>query len=34
MSTKAEKTTAFIISTVAPVFNRQGYIATSMSDLT
>ncbi|HEA21184.1 hypothetical protein LCGC14_0679640 [marine sediment metagenome] len=34
MSTKAEKTTAFIIETVAPVFNKQGYIATSMSDLT
>lgn len=34
MSTKAEKTTAFIIETVAPVFNKQGYIGTSMSDLT
>lgn len=34
MSTKAEKTTVFIIETVAPVFNKQGYIATSMSDLT
>ncbi|WP_373519115.1 TetR/AcrR family transcriptional regulator [Pricia sp.] len=34
MSTKAEKTTAFIIETVAPLFNKQGYIGTSMSDLT
>ena len=34
MSTKAERTTAFIIETVAPIFNRQGYVGTSMSDLT
>ncbi|WP_430907799.1 TetR family transcriptional regulator C-terminal domain-containing protein [Maribacter sp. 2-571] len=34
MSTKAERTTAFIIETVAPVFNKQGYAGTSMSDLT
>ena len=34
MSTKAERTTAFIIETVAPVFNKHGYIDTSMSDLT
>ena len=34
MSTKAERTTAFIIETVAPLFNRQGYVGTSMSDLT
>lgn len=34
MSTKAEKTTAYIIETVAPVFNKHGYIGTSMSDLT
>ena len=34
MSTKAEKTTAYIIKTVAPVFNKHGYIGTSMSDLT
>ncbi len=34
MSTKAERTTAYIIETVAPVFNEQGYIGTSMSDLT
>lgn len=34
MSTKAERTTAYIIETVAPVFNKHGYIGTSMSDLT
>ena len=34
MSTKAERTSAFIIKTVAPVFNKHGYIGTSMSDLT
>lgn len=34
MSTKAERTAAFIIETVAPVFNKYGYIGTSMSDLT
>lgn len=34
MSTKAERTTAFIIETVAPVFNKHGYVGTSMSDLT
>lgn len=34
MPTKAEKTTAFIIETVAPLFNKHGYIGTSMSDLT
>lgn len=34
MSTKAERTSAFIIETVAPVFNKHGYIGTSMSDLT
>lgn len=34
MSTKAERTTAYIIETVAPVFNRHGYAGTSMSDLT
>ena len=34
MSTKAERTSAFIIETVAPVFNKFGYICTSMSDLT
>lgn len=34
MSTKAERTTAYIIETVASVFNKHGYIGTSMSDLT
>ncbi len=34
MSTKAEKTAAYIIKTVAPIFNKLGYAATSMSDLT
>ena len=34
MSTKAERTSAFIIETVAPVFNKHGYVGTSMSDLT
>lgn len=31
---KAEKTTAFIVETVAPIFNKNGYAATSISDLT
>ncbi len=34
MTTKAERTTAYIIEKVAPVFNKQGYVGTSMSDLT
>ena len=34
MTTKAERTTAFIIETVAPVFIEHGYVGTSMSDLT
>ncbi len=34
MPTKAEKTTAYIIETVAPIFNKHGYVGTSMSDLT
>lgn len=34
MSTKAKRTTDFIIKTVAPIFNKHGYIGTSMSDLT
>lgn len=34
MTTKAERTTAYIIETVAPIFNKQGYVGTSMSDLT
>jgi AcrR family transcriptional regulator len=34
MTSKAEKTTKYIIETVAPVFNKQGFSGTSMSDLT
>lgn len=34
MPTKAQKTTTYIIETVAPIFNRLGYVGTSMSDLT
>ncbi|MEO9513534.1 MAG: TetR/AcrR family transcriptional regulator [Flavobacteriaceae bacterium] len=34
MSKKAERTTAYIIETVAPLFNKYGYVGTSMSDLT
>ena len=34
MASKAEKTTAYIIDTVAPIFSRQGYVGTSMNDLT
>jgi TetR/AcrR family transcriptional repressor of nem operon len=31
---KAEHTTQYILETVAPVFNRYGYAATSMSEIT
>lgn len=34
MSTKAERTSEFIIQKVAPIFNKHGYSGTSMSDLT
>ncbi|RIV68513.1 TetR/AcrR family transcriptional regulator [Flagellimonas aequoris] len=34
MTKKAERTTAYIIETVAPIFNKHGYVGTSMSDLT
>lgn len=34
MITKAEKTTQFIIKTVAPIFNKKGYTATSLNDIT
>lgn len=34
MSTKAQRTTNYIIETVAPLFNKFGYVGTSMSDLT
>ncbi|WP_255083483.1 TetR/AcrR family transcriptional regulator [Zhouia amylolytica] len=32
--TKSGKTTAFIIETVAPIFNKHGYAATSMHKIT
>ncbi len=31
---KAERTTKYIIETVAPIFNRNGYSGTSLSDIT
>lgn len=34
MTTKSERTSTFIIETVAPIFNKKGYAGTSMSDLT
>ena len=34
MTTKAERTTQFIIETVAPVFNKYGYFGTSLADIT
>ena len=34
MTTKDERTTKYIIETVAPIFNKLGYVGTSMSDLT
>jgi len=34
MITKAEKTKEFIIQKVAPIFNKNGYAATSMADIT
>lgn len=34
MTSKAEKTAAYIIETVAPIFNKNGYAATSIADLT
>lgn len=34
MLTKAELTTQYILETVAPIFNKNGYAATSMSDIT
>lgn len=34
MASKAELTTQYILETVAPVFNRYGYAATSMSEIT
>ncbi|WP_347922073.1 TetR/AcrR family transcriptional regulator [Pontimicrobium sp. SW4] len=34
MTTKAQLTSQYIIETAAPIFNKNGYAATSMSDLT
>lgn len=34
MNNKAEQTTQFIIKSVAPIFNKNGYYGTSMSDIT
>ena len=34
MISKAEITTQYILRTVAPIFNKNGYAATSMSDIT
>ncbi|TYA78560.1 TetR/AcrR family transcriptional regulator [Seonamhaeicola marinus] len=34
MTTKAALTTQYIIETVAPIFNKNGYAATSLSDIT
>lgn len=34
MLTKAEQTREYIIQTVAPIFNKNGYAATSLSDIT
>lgn len=34
MPSKAQRTTTYIIETVAPLFNKLGYVGTSMSDLT
>lgn len=34
MASKSETTANFIIKTVAPIFNKKGYVGTSISDLT
>ncbi len=34
MTTKAERTKAFIIEQTAPVFNKKGVVGTSLSDIT
>jgi len=34
MSSKAQQTSEFIVRKVAPIFNRNGYNGTSMSDIT
>ena len=34
MITKADKTKEYILKTVAPIFNRNGYVGTTMSEIT
>ena len=34
MKTKSDRTKQFILEKVAPVFNKNGYVGTSMSDVT
>ena len=34
MTTKSDRTKQFILEKVAPVFNKNGYVGTSMSDIT
>lgn len=34
MVTKAELTSQYILEIVAPIFNKNGYTATSMTDIT
>ena len=34
MASKSEITAKYIIKTVAPIFNKKGYVGTSLSDLT
>jgi len=34
LATKSEITAKYIIKTVAPIFNKKGYVGTSLSDLT
>ena len=34
MLTKAKRTRSYIISKVAPIFNKKGYSATSLIDMT
>lgn len=34
MASKSQLTASYIIKTVAPIFNKKGYVGTSLSDLT
>ncbi len=34
MATKADKTKQFILEKVAPIFNRNGYVGTTLADIT